>query len=212
MSDIHSVLPISPLSTGPDRQLVFDIASEQGGYFTAAQARAAGYSWALLSHHAQSGRFIRLRRGLYRLREYPSFPREDVIAAWLAVGKDIAVVSHESALDLHDLSDVIPDAVHLTIPRSRRGRPTTHGVTIHSTTIPPGPTERIVRNGVPVTTAGRSILDAADSGTAPEQIEMAVRQAIERGIATADELRRGARSRGKRVADLIDGAMEPPTS
>ena len=43
------------------------------------------------------------------------------MAAWLAVGKQNAVVSHESALDLLDLSDVSPDRVHLTVPRSRRG-------------------------------------------------------------------------------------------
>lgn len=111
----------------PDRLCLFGTASEQGGYFTAEQARACGYGFALLSHHAKTGRFIRVRRGLYRLREYPSSPREDVLAAWLALGKDVAVVSHESALDLLDLSDVIPDAAHLTVPRSRAATP--RGVT-----------------------------------------------------------------------------------
>ena len=58
--------------------------------------------------------------GVYRFRDYPPSPREEVAAAWLAVGQDVAVVSHESALDLWDLSDVIPGAVHLTVPRAQR--------------------------------------------------------------------------------------------
>ena len=88
---------------------LFRVASGQAGYFTAAQARVCGFSRALLSHHARSGRFPRISHGLYRFREYPSSPREHVLAAWLAVGKDVSVVSHESALDLLDLSDIIPD-------------------------------------------------------------------------------------------------------
>ncbi|MCL4466976.1 MAG: type IV toxin-antitoxin system AbiEi family antitoxin domain-containing protein [Chloroflexi bacterium] len=94
------MMPDAPAHTAtrPDRTCLFHIASGQAGYFTTEQARACGYSFALLSHRVKSGRFSRVRRGLYRLREYPSSPREDVLAAWLAVGKDVAVVSHESAL------------------------------------------------------------------------------------------------------------------
>ena len=56
----------------PSRGRLFELASEQGGYFTAAQARTCGFSKALLAHHAKSGRFLRVRQGLYRFREYPS--------------------------------------------------------------------------------------------------------------------------------------------
>src|SRR3954451_6255883 len=147
MSDAAVVRPAYPATARPDRVRLFEIASEHGGYFTAEQARACGYSWALLSHHVKSGRFIRVRRGLYRFREYPSSPREDVLAAWLAVGKDSAVVSHESALDLLDLSDVIPDAAHLSVPRSRRNLPSLPGVKIHTTTRPFGPSELAYRQG-----------------------------------------------------------------
>ena len=84
----------------PSRAQLFELSSEQGGYFTAAEAQTCGYSRALLAHHAKSGQFIRVRQGLYRFRDYPSSPREDVIAAWLATGREAAVVSHESALDI----------------------------------------------------------------------------------------------------------------
>lgn len=200
------------IANGPDRLCLFHIASGQAGYFTTEQAWSCGFSRALLSHHAKSGRFIRVRHGLYRLREYPSSSREDILVAWLAVGKDVAVVSHESALDLLDLSDIIPDAVHLTVPRSRRSPPSLPGVKIHTTNRPIRPSERQVRDGMVITSATRSILDAAEKGADPEQIELAVAQAIERGLATTEELCRTASNRSRRVAELIDGALHKVTA
>ncbi|OGO07290.1 MAG: hypothetical protein A2Y61_08075 [Chloroflexi bacterium RBG_13_60_13] len=207
MGDAKTVSRTRRPASRPDHAQLFEIASEQGGYFTADQARACGFSRALLAHHVKSSRFIRVRRGLYRFREYPSSRREHVLAAWLAVGKDVAVVSHESALDLLDLSDVIPDAVHLTVPRSRRNLPSIPGVKIHTTTRPLRSEDLVVRNGMAATSPTRSILDAAEVGTAPEQIEMAIIQAIERGLATAQQLRRDAGERGQRVAALIEEAL-----
>jgi predicted transcriptional regulator of viral defense system len=206
MNDVKTAVPLLAAAR-PDSLCLFEVASGQGGYFTAEQARACGYSFALLSHHVKSGRFIRIQRGLYRLREYPSSPREDVLAAWLAVGKDSAVVSHDSALDLLDLSDVIPDAVHLTVPRSRRNLPSLPGVKIHTTVRPLRPSDLTYRDSMVLTAATRTILDAAKAGTAPDQIELAVVQAVRRGLAIPSQLRHGAAERGRRVAALIDGAL-----
>ena len=192
----------------PDRLCLFHVASGQAGYFTAEQARGCGCSRALLSYHAKNGRFIRVRHGLYRLREYPSSPREHVLAAWLAVGQDVAIVSHESALDLLGLSDIIPDAVHLTVPRSRRSLPSVWGVKIHTTERAIGPDERWEREGIAITSPARSILDAAEKGADPEQVELAVIQAVERGLMAAPELRRAATGRSRRVAELIERALQ----
>ncbi len=191
----------------PDHACLFAIASEQQGYFTAAQARACGFGWDLLAYHARHGHFIRLRRGLYRLRDYPTSRYEEVMAAWLAVGKDQAVISHESALDLLGLSNVIPSAVHLSVPRSRRHLPTLPSVTIHTTSRSLRRDDVIVREGMRLTSAARSILDAAEIGTAPEQIEMAVLQALERGLATAPQLLQDAGERSQRVSRLMSGAL-----
>lgn len=192
----------------PDHDELFQVASEQAGYFTAAQARRCGFSWALLAYHSKRGRFLRIRQGLYRLRDYPSSPREDVMAAWLTVGADVAVVSHESALDLHGLSNVIPEVVHLTVPRSKRYRPTTPGVAIHTSTRSFGAGDVTVVDGMKVTTPVRSIVDAAEAGTAPEQIVAAVHQALERGSGTEQQLLHVARQGGVRVARLIQEAIE----
>jgi predicted transcriptional regulator of viral defense system len=190
------------------RDRLFEIASEQGGYFTGAQAQACGYSRALLAHHAKSGRFIRIRQGLYRFREYPTSPREEVIAAWLAAGKETAVVSHESALDLLGLSDVVPEVVHLTVPRSKRYRTGTLGAAIHTTTRTINRSDVLTREGIRITGPVRSIIDSAEAGTAPEQIDGAVRQALDRGLANGPKLLRAAKQRGGRVERLIRQALK----
>lgn len=192
----------------PDRRKLLEVASAQGGYFNAAQAQRCGFSRALLAHHAKRGGFLRVRHGLYRFPEYPASPREEVLAAWLAADRDVAVVSHESALDLLGLSDIVPNDVHLTVPRTKRYRSASPGVVIHTTTRPLGRDEVTVRDGMSVTSPVRSIMDAAQAGSAPEQIIAAVREAGERGIATGDQLSSAARERGGRVQRLIRQAVQ----
>jgi len=191
-----------------DYACLFAIAAGQRGYFTASQARACGFMWNALTYHTQHGRFLRIRRGLYRLRDYPSSPREEIVVAWLAVGKDTAVVSHESALDLLGLSDVIPDAVHLTVPRAKRHLPNLPGVIIHTTTRPLPLGDIAVRDGIRLTAAARTLVDATETGAAPEQIEKAVIQAVERGLTTRKQLVQHASQHNLRVARLITDALD----
>jgi predicted transcriptional regulator of viral defense system len=194
---------------GPNHERLFQIASEQGGYFTAAQARQSGFSKALLAHHAgEGGRFIRVRRGLYRFRHYPPSPWEDVLAAWLAVDREDAVVSHESALELLGLSDVVPEAVHVTVPRSKRYRAAAPGIRLHTTTREFAPADVVVREGMRVTSPVRSIMDASEAGTAPEQIIAAVIQVLDRGMATEPQLLAAAGERGDLAERLVIRGLE----
>jgi hypothetical protein len=50
------------------------VAYSQDGYFTSRQAGEHGFSAQLLALHVRSGRYERIRRGLYRLRDYPGSP------------------------------------------------------------------------------------------------------------------------------------------
>ena len=195
----------------PDQRGLFEVASGQLGYFTARQAAEQGFGTDDTAYHARQGRFIRELPGVYRLREYPDSPHGYVMAAWLAAGKDRSVVSHESALDLLDLSTVIPDAVHITVPRSRRNLPQLRGVRIHTTTRPIGRQDTVVREGIRVTSPVRTILDSAETYVGPDQIEMAVWQALRRGTALPEEFREAASWRSKRVAAVIDRALAGAT-
>jgi predicted transcriptional regulator of viral defense system len=141
------------------------------------------------------------------ISRYPSSPREDVIAAWLATGKE-AVVSHESALDMLGLSDVVPNVVDLTVPRARRYRSASQRVAIHTTTRPLGKSDIVIRDGIRLTAPVRSIVDAAEAGTAPEQILAAVDHALDRGMATESKLVAAAKARGGRVERLVQQGID----
>lgn len=196
----------------PDAIGLNRVVYSQDGYFTSRQAAEHRFSAQLLAHHVRSGRYERIRRGLYRLRDYPGSSHEEVREKWLAVGADRAVVSHESALELHGLSDVLPNTVHLLVSRSDRGLKPPPRVTLHTTTETLEPTDVVTREGIRVTAPARSIVDAASAGTAPEQIEVATRQALDEGLATPRALlAQLARHKGGLVDQLVRGTIDEST-
>jgi predicted transcriptional regulator of viral defense system len=178
-------------------------AYQQGGYFNAGQARAHGVSRQLLDHHLRRGRFERVRRGLYRVQGFPAAEHDDIHEAWMAVGGADALLSHDSALALLDLSDNISDAVHLLVPRRRRGLHRPPGVIVHthpdSDEVAP-----IWHDGLPLTAPARTLLDVTDR-IQPEQLSMAVEQGLRRGLLTADQLQEEAKRRHKQHA--IEGVL-----
>lgn len=201
----------------PDEGRLFAVADEQLGHFTARQARACGYTSPMLVYHVERRRFARLGRGVYRFVRYPHSPREEVVVAWLAVGTD-ATASHATALDLHGLSDVVPDSVHLVLPRSLRYRRAPAGVTLHTTAASLGPEDRVrhPQTGVPVTSPLRTILDVAAAGAPFEEVARAVADAVAAGMLTAAELRSASEQRAGAVQQAIDRALAavgaPPAS
>lgn len=187
---------------------LYEVASSQKGYFTSSQAISCGYTWDLLTHHTKSGKIERVRRGLYRIRDFPGSPHEEMMADWLTVGKKDALVSHESALELLDLSDVISSSTHVTVPRKRRSYKPPDRIELHTTTRNSVFESPIVREGIRLTPPARAIADAAASGMAPEQVERAVRQAIERGLTTRERIIEEAEARGGRVREMLCRAAE----
>jgi len=171
---------------------LYDLAERQAGYFTAGQAVDAGVSRRLLSHHSAGGPLIHAERGLYRLRNFPGSPHEGLVATWLAVGRQVdAVISHDSALDLYDLSDIIPTAVHLTSSRAYRGhrggrRP---GVRLHFVTGGVPPRDRAERKGLPITSVERTLLDSLAMHGVTEQTELATAEALDRGLTSPRRLK-----------------------
>jgi len=177
-------------------------AYQQSGYFTSAQARLRGVSRQLLDHHVTQRRFERVRRGLYRLRGFPSSPHDDIREKWMAVGPEKAAVSHQSALALLELSDNIPDDVHLLVPRRHRGLRRPGGVVIH-TRPDDEQVATVWRDGMPLTTPARTLVDVADE-LQPEQAAMAAQQALTRGLLTRRQLEAEAVRQGKtRVLDTL---------
>jgi len=188
-------------------EALYGVAEQQAGYFTAAQAKACGYSQRQLTYYVRSGRFGRVRRGGYRLSQFPSSPSEDLFVAWLQAGPS-AVISHDSALSLYDLSDALPTEVHLTIAPKASRRHT--GLRLHTRRLSEDEVTRY--EGLPVTTVPRTIVDVAASGLAEELVTQAVHEAIRRGLTTTESLQAAAERRGGRAFRLIRHALHEAVS
>src|SRR5262245_27622913 len=116
------------------------IASGQAGYFTARQAQIVGYAYPRQYYHVHSGDWERVARGIFRLHSYPLPDRADLVVLSLTShdrsSQPQAVFSHETALALHDLSDVNPARIHLIVPPTfRRHLPAQ--LVIHRGIVPP---------------------------------------------------------------------------
>jgi predicted transcriptional regulator of viral defense system len=162
---------------------LYQIAAAQGGYFTAAQARQAGYAYSQQHFHVSRDNWLKIDRGLFRLRDFPPGEREDLIrwSLWSRNQKSVpqAVVSHDTALTIHELSDAMPAQIHLTVPPGFRKR-VPPGCVLHKAALTPGEIEP--RTGYRVTTPLRTLLDVADSPLSQEHLTRAVRDALERGL------------------------------
>jgi predicted transcriptional regulator of viral defense system len=168
---------------------LYALAEGQGGFFTAQQAIGAGVARSTLTYHARDGGMLRRAgRGVYRLRRFPSSPYEHVICAWLGLSRAGAVVSHVSALELMELTDLIVDEVHVTVPRSKRGAAVPAGVRVHFTARPIEGPQRHTVSGMPVTGVERTIADVVRVVGWSEQVDLAVRQSLSRGMTTPARL------------------------
>jgi predicted transcriptional regulator of viral defense system len=185
---------------------LYEIAEAQGGFLAAHQAVAAGIPRSTLSYHATEGDALeRVGHGVYRIRRFPAPPHGHVIAGWLALARADGVVSHESALELLDLSDLIADEVHITLPRAKRGLRTPPGVYIHfSDRLIDRRARRLVL-GIPVTSVERTVTDMLRSGGWTEQTDLALRQAIRRGLTTRQRLEAELPAKWR---SRLDGAIE----
>lgn len=174
-------------SRHPDWDRLYRAASAQEGYFTTEQARLAGYSPQLLQKHRQAGRVTRVRRGVYRLVHFPAGEHEDLAIVWLW-SEQAGIFSHQTALALHGLSDLLPAATHLTLPlewQHRRFR-VPAGVVLYNLGVPEP--ERTWIGPVPVTTPRRTLEDCARQHLAPDLLRQGAQQALKRGIVTRGEL------------------------
>jgi predicted transcriptional regulator of viral defense system len=103
---------------------LFAIAETQGGFFTPKQAENAGFDRTHHAYHVQTGNWQREHRGIYRLTRFPMPERPDLILwSFWSRNRDDEIqgtFSHQTALSIYDLSDVMPAKLHMTVPRSFR--------------------------------------------------------------------------------------------
>jgi len=166
-----------------------EVATSQGGYFTARQAESAGYLASHLSYHIRAGNFERAGHGLYRIPTLPLSDHDDLVRLWLwSRGRDDrpqAVISHQTALALHDLAELIPTTIHLTVPPGFRKR-SPRGCLLHKEIVEPAAIQPC--DVIAVTTPLKTLKDLAIDRSMPtEQFTNAVTTAVKRGLIRRSE-------------------------
>jgi hypothetical protein len=172
---------------------LFEFAEQQQGFFTTKQAKAAGFAENTHPYHVQVGNWIREHRGIYRLALFPTADRPDLVlwALWSRNRNEEVegVYSHQTALSLYDLSDVNPSKLHMTVPIDfRRNSSIPRILVLHYA----GLLESDVQTaqGFKFTRPLRTILDVIEAGTIERNfIRQAIRQAVDRGLITRQQIR-----------------------
>jgi predicted transcriptional regulator of viral defense system len=123
---------------------------------------------------------------------------------WSLWSRDRAVVSHETALSVHELGDVDPAHVHVTVPPNFRQK--NAGVIIHRADLVPRDVEE--HEGFRVTTPVRSLLDVAAGELDLDQLEQAITEALARGMTTRRALLERAEEFGANAALRIERALQ----
>jgi predicted transcriptional regulator of viral defense system len=159
---------------------IYPVASAQNGYFTSRQARNAGFSPRVQHYHWKQGHWRRVNRGVYRLRDYPASPHED-LTFWYLWSGEKAVVSHESAAAVHDLGDLLPGRIHLTVPPGFR-KAASEGVILHRGRLEPADLES--HEGFKITKPLQTITDLLRSGTESDRLAGLIRDALHKGAVT----------------------------
>jgi hypothetical protein len=144
-------------SNSPRDQLVAELAARQHGVVARRQLVALGLGSGAIKHRMAIGRLHRVHLGVYAVGHQHLSLRGCWMGAVLAGGEG-AVLSHIDAAALLDLARTASQRVHVTTERSRTGQP---GIVFHRVrTLHPA--ERTVKDGIPVTTIARTLLDLAE--------------------------------------------------
>lgn len=163
---------------------LFQVAQSQQGYFTSADARRLGYDYPNQHFHVRQGNWIRVDRGIYRLKKFPVAQHDDLIRWWLWTRKK-GVISHDNAADVYDLGDILSTKYHLTVPPDFRKKAPT-GVILHKARLLASDIQQ--RDGVPITKPLRIIEDLTLSHMDAERLSAVVKDAVEKGLVTIGEL------------------------
>jgi predicted transcriptional regulator of viral defense system len=174
-----------------------DLANDNHGFITPGDARKVGVDPTNLVRMAERGQLERRGNALYRFPLVSPGPLDPYMEAALWPRGTDGVISHESALELYELSDVHPRRIHITVPRAHRiRRQIPAAYRIHHEDLDPGDVNRF--QGVPIVTPEHAIRQAQRAGLGRALISQAV-----------DHGERNGRLTGRR-AKLLRSEMSLP--
>jgi len=166
-------------------RLILPSAAEQHGLVTPADAVAVGGTRMGLVLLERRGIIERLAHGVYRIRELAGDRLEQHQEALLRF--PTAVLSHDTALDLHELCDINPAKIHITVPRRLRVRKEVPAwLALHRRNLDEA--EIAWHEGLAIVTPARAILDGIETNVGQRFIDEALEAARRKNLLrTRDE-------------------------
>jgi predicted transcriptional regulator of viral defense system len=159
-------------------QLV-EVAAEQRGFVTPADAEGVGVDPVELRKMAARGRLERVVHGVYRLATFPHRQHDELMVAVLWTGKR-GVIGGQTALALYELCDVNPRRIDLVVPVDYRPRKAGgERYRVHHGRL--GPRDVDIVNDIPVVIPAVAIAQATTAHIDPRLIEQAIATARRRG-------------------------------
>lgn len=158
----------------------WSLARRQHDVLTREELLALGFSDKAIKHRLERGRLHRTPwRGVYAVGR-PNLTRPGFLIAAVKACGDEAALSHFSAAELWGIARQRAGAVHVTTPRSRRGK---QGIQLHRR----ADIATTTRKGIPVTTPVETLIDLTAAGG---NVEAAVNEADKLGVIGVEALRR----------------------
>lgn len=182
--------------------LLHEHALDQNGYLTTRQARDLGVEAHRLEKMKQRGLLETVSRGVFRFVDVPAGPLDQYTAATLWPLEAQGVLSHATALDLHELCDINPNRIDITVPATFRTTRTPPDVLrLHRDDL--AKDDVTWHEGLPIVTVYRAIRGSVELGVGWNLIEQAIDTARRQGRLT--------RERAGELRDLRprDGAPVP---
>jgi predicted transcriptional regulator of viral defense system len=163
---------------------VLELARERHRFVHTGDLRESGLDPKRLIDYSQRGLAEHVGHGLYRLELIPPGVWDEFMLATLwPDGR--GVLSHETALDLHDLCDVNPNHIDVTVPKAYRTHRSVPALyRFHCRVLPTGDVSNL--EGMRIVTPARAISDGIDAGLRPTLVEQAIDTAEREALITGE--------------------------
>jgi predicted transcriptional regulator of viral defense system len=185
------------MKPGEARAAIAQLAADQWGLLTAAQATAVGVTRMMLTRMTATGELERVIYGVYATSAALADELLDKRALWLSLDPsrtaeerltrrhEAGVLSHATAAALHGIGDILDDRVEVTMPQRQQTR--REELRLHKAVLRPD--EVTSADGLPVTTPPRTIADLVVAGHDRDHVATALADAVRRDLTTLEEVR-----------------------
>lgn len=176
--------------------MIAELASDQWGLFTTAQATDAGVTRMMLSRMEARGELERVVHGVYATPAAAGGELSERRALWLSLeparlayqrlaeSPPAGVLSRASAAAMHGIGDILESQMEVTLParyRARRAGLRTRRGVLRSD-------EVTIVDGLPVTTPARTVADLLSDGHDRDHVAAVMADALKQGLVKTQTL------------------------